>query len=46
MYMPDGERTGGIFHNANDRLCPKQRKEKVFCDECENTKWISLDVKK
>ena len=20
-----------------------QRKEKVFCDECENTKWISLD---
>ena len=21
-------------------------KEKVFCDECENTKWISLDVKK
>ena len=31
---------------VNDRLCPKQRKEKVFCDECENTKWISLDVKK
>lgn len=30
----------------NDRLCPKQRKEKVTCDECENTKWISLDVKK
>lgn len=48
--MLDGERTGGDFPQCanrwNDRLCPKQRKEKVFCDECENTKWTSLDVKK
>ena len=44
------EKRRNCFHQCanrwNDRLCPKQRKEKVFCDECENTKWISLDVKK
>lgn len=28
--------TGFVLNNV---------KEKVFCDECENTKWISLDVK-
>ena len=43
-------KNGGYFPQCanrwNDRLCPKQRKEKVGCDECENTKWISLDVKK
>ena len=50
MYMPDGERTGAIFHSVQivgmTGFALKQRKEKVFCDECENTKWISLDVKK
>ena len=28
------------------KLCPKQRGEKIFCDECENKKWTKLDVKK
>lgn len=49
VYARRGKK-GGYFPQCanrwNDRLCPKQRKEKVFCDECENTKWISLDVKK
>ena len=49
VYARRGK-NGGYFPQCanrwNDRLCPKQRKEKVFCDECENTKWISLDVKK
>ncbi len=40
---------GLFFHSVQivgmTGFCPKQRKEKVFCDECENTKWISLDVK-
>jgi hypothetical protein len=27
-------------------LCPKQRGEKMFCDECEHTKWTKLDLKK
>ncbi len=30
----------------NDRICPKQRGKKMICDECENTKWTKLDVKK
>ena len=49
VYARRGK-NGGYFPQCanrwNDRLCPKQRKEKVTCDECENTKWISLDVKK
>ena len=49
VYARRGK-NGGYFPQCanrwNDRLCPKQRKEKVLCDECENTKWISLDVKK
>ena len=49
VYARRGK-NGGYFPQCanrwNDRLCPKQRKEKIFCDECENTKWISLDVKK
>ena len=28
------------------RRGPKQRGEKIFCDECENKKWTKLDVKK
>lgn len=49
VYARRGK-NGGYFPQCanrwNDRICPKQRKEKVICDECENTKWISLDVKK
>lgn len=43
-------RNGGYFPQCenrwNDRFCPKQRGEKAFCDECENTKWTKLDAKK
>lgn len=49
VYAKRG-RNGGYFPQCdnrwNDSLCPKQRKEKIFCDECENTKWTRLDVKK
>ena len=42
VYARRGK-NGGYFPQCdnrwNDRLCPKQRKEKVFCDECENTKY-------
>ena len=38
VYARRGK-NGGYFPQCanrwNDRLCPKQRKEKVFCDECE-----------
>lgn len=41
---------GGYFPQCenrwNEKFCPKQRGEKILCDECENTKWIKLDVKK
>lgn len=47
--MPDEERTGGYFPQCanrwNDRLCPKQRKEKIFCDECENTQSFKGDLR-
>lgn len=49
VYARRGK-NGGYFPQCdnrwNDRLCPKQRGEKMFCDECENTKWTRLDVKK
>ena len=49
VYARRGK-NGGYFPQCdnrwNDRLCPKQRKEKAFCEECENTKWTRLDVKK
>lgn len=39
---------GGYFPQCdnrwNDRLCPKQRKEKIRCKECENTKWTRLTL--
>ena len=42
VYARRGK-NGGYFPQCanrwNDRLCPKQRKEKVTCDECENTKY-------
>ena len=41
---------GGYFPQCENRwkakLCPKQRGEKILCDECENTKWSKLDAKK
>lgn len=49
VYAKRGK-SGGYFPQCdnrwNDRLCPKQRGEKIFCDECDNTKWTKLDVKK
>lgn len=49
VYAKRGKK-GGYFPQCdnrwNDTLCPKQRGEKVNCDECENTKWTKLDVKK
>ena len=49
VYAKRGK-NGAYFPQCDNRwdarLCPKQRGEKVFCDECENTKWTWLDVKK
>lgn len=49
VYAKRGK-NGGYFPQCesrwNDRLCPKQRGEKVICDACENNKWARLDVKK
>ena len=49
VYARRGK-NGGYYPQCdnrwNDALCPKQRKEKTFCDECENRKWSKLDVKK
>ena len=43
-------RNGGYFPQCdnrwNDRLCPKQRGEKMRCEDCENTKWTKLTAKK
>ena len=49
VYAKRGK-NGGYFPQCDNRwdarLCPKQRGEKAFCDECENIKWTRLDVKK
>ena len=49
VYAKRGKK-GGYFPQCdnrwNERLCPKQRGEKTYCDECENTKWTKLDVNK
>ena len=49
VYAKRGKK-GGYFPQCDNRwnesLCPKQRGEKVYCDECENTKWTKLDVNK
>ncbi len=41
-------KNGGYFPQCdnrwNEKLCPKQRGEKIFCDECENTKWTPLEL--
>ena len=43
-------RKGGYFPQCNNRwdsdLCPKQRGEKVLCEQCYNRKWIPLDTNK
>lgn len=49
VYAKRG-RNGGYFPQCDNRwnagLCPKQRGEKVRCEDCENTKWTKLTVKK
>jgi hypothetical protein len=44
------EKNGGCFPQCdnrwNDALCPKQHGEKMFCDDCEHTKWAKLGLKK
>ena len=49
VYAKRGKK-GGYFPQCdnrwNERLCPKQRGENAYCDECENTKWTKLDVDK
>ena len=48
VYAKRG-RNGGYFPQCdnrwNDKLCPKQRGEKVHCEECENTHWTELTIK-
>ena len=49
VYAKRG-RNGGYFsqcdHRWNDRICPRQRGEKIRCENCENTKWTKLTVGK
>ena len=49
VYARRGK-NGGYFPQCdnrwNDRLCPKQRKEKVFCEECENIKYNLISTSK
>lgn len=39
---------GGYFPQCNnrwnDRICPKQRGEKINCEACEHTEWTKLQV--
>lgn len=48
VYAKRGK-NGGYFPQCdnrwNDSLCPKQRGEKITCDECKNVKWTKLSVK-
>ena len=49
VYAKRG-RNGGYFqqcdHRWNDRICPRQRGEKMRCEDCEHTKWTKLTVGK
>lgn len=49
VYAKRG-RNGGYFPQCenrwNDKLCPKQQGEKIRCEDCENTQWSKLTVKK
>ena len=47
VYAKRGK-NGGYFPQCKNRwnnsLCPKQRGEKCFCDECENKEWTELEL--
>ena len=49
VYAKRGK-NGGYFpqcnHRWNDRICPKQRGEKIACENCEHTEWTALTPKK
>ncbi len=49
VYAKRG-RNGGYFPQCenrwNDRLCPKQRGDKIRCEDCENTRWTKLTAQK
>lgn len=49
VYAKRG-RNGGYFPQCdnrwNDGICPKQRGEKIHCENCENKKWTKLTIKK
>lgn len=49
VYAKRGK-NGGYFPQCdnrwNNRICPKQRGEKISCENCENTKWSKLTPKK
>lgn len=49
VYAKRGK-NGGYFPQCENRwnaeLCPRQRGERVICDNCENTKWKRLDTKR
>ena len=49
VYAKRGK-NGGYFpqcdHRWNDRICPRQRGEKIRCEDCEHTKWTKLTVGK
>lgn len=50
MSMRNGEVKAVIFLQCNNRwnnaLCPKQRKLKMTCDECEYRDWTKLTLDK
>ena len=49
VYAKRGTK-GGYFpqcnHRWNNRICPKQRGEKINCEACEHTQWTKLEPKK
>lgn len=49
VYAKRG-RKGGYFPQCNnrwnDRICPKQRKEKLSCEACEHREWTKLTPEK
>ena len=49
VYAKRGK-NGGYFpqcnHRWNDRICPKQRGEKIACENCEHVEWTALTPKK
>lgn len=49
VYAKRGK-NGGYFpqcdHRWNDIVCPRQRGEKIRCEDCEHTKWTKLTVGK